>query len=59
MTASETQPSAPSNNTQKRMNQTEIIENPHFSENRESRLKSEFENYGAIIASSKFDESLE
>ena len=28
----------------------------HLSENRELRLKSEFDNYGAIIASSNLDE---
>ena len=39
-----TDSSAPINNKQ------------HFSENRETRLKSEFDNYGAIIASGDLDE---
>ena len=43
----------------------EVIENQgiakkdkqHFSENRETRLKSEFENYGALVASSNLDDN--
>ena len=43
----------------------EVIENQgiakkdllHYSENREFRLKSEFENYGALVASSNLDDN--